>query len=92
MARQLATAISFPSQIYDAPWGAVWKHFLDTLTDLLEGIYDRRWNSERFIVFQMVILHFSQNSMKEAEDKRKRMSRRMEAWAEGKFNKVAQDI
>ena len=82
--------IVFPSQMYDVPSGAVGKRFLEMVVDLLEGIHDRRWNSERFIVFQLVILQRSRD-VKQAKDIRKRMARRMDAWSEGKFSMLVQD-
>ena len=38
------------------PRGAVGRRFLLTLIDLLDGVRLRKWNAERFIVFQLVIL------------------------------------
>ena len=45
-----------PSQRYDAPIRKVGRHFLVALVGELRGVRDRQWNSERFIVFQTVIL------------------------------------
>ena len=44
------------SRRYDAPSGIVRRRFIMTLGDDLRGVRDRLWNSERFIVFQTVIL------------------------------------
>jgi hypothetical protein len=42
--------------LYNLPNGR-WAHrFLTTLTDLWVGVIQRRWNSERLLVFQVVIL------------------------------------
>eukprot|EP00978_Attheya_sp_CCMP212_P037679 scaffold180012_cov24-Attheya_sp.AAC.1 len=41
---------------YDAPGGHVGCQFIKVLADELEGIRKRKWNSDRFIVFQMAIL------------------------------------
>ena len=40
-----------PSRRYDAPSGKVGRRFVRTLGEELKGVQDRRWNSERFIVF-----------------------------------------
>jgi hypothetical protein len=56
----------------------------------LEGIRSRKWNSERFIVFQMVILQRSKNVSKTGDIKR-RLSKRMDSWEEGKIDMLVQD-
>ena len=45
-----------PSQRYDAPSGKVGRRFVVALVGELRGVQDILWNSEQFIVFQMVIL------------------------------------
>ena len=45
-----------PSRRYEAPSGKVGRRFVNALVGELRGIPDRRWNSERFIVFQTVTL------------------------------------
>ena len=41
---------------YDAPSGKVGRRFVGMLGAELQGMRDCRWNLERFIVFQTVIL------------------------------------
>ena len=41
-----------PPRRYEAPSGKVGRRYVNALADELPGIRDRRWNSERFIVFQ----------------------------------------
>ena len=45
-----------PSRRYDVPSGKVRRRFVRTLREELKGVRDRRWNSERFIIFQTVTL------------------------------------
>ena len=45
-----------PSRHYDAPNGKVRRRFVMALVGELHGVRDILWNSERFIVFQVVIL------------------------------------
>ena len=45
-----------PSRCYDMPSGKVGRQFVVTLGVELQGVGDQRWNSERFIVFQTMIL------------------------------------
>ena len=40
-----------PSRRYDAPSGKVGRRFVGKLGEELKGVQDRRWKSERFIVF-----------------------------------------
>ena len=51
--RELAV---MPSRRYDTPSGKVGRRFVRTLVMKMQGVRDRRWNLERFIVFQTVIL------------------------------------
>ena len=48
-----------PLRRYDAPSGKFGRRFVGTLVEELKGVRDRQWNSERFIVFQTVILQQS---------------------------------
>jgi hypothetical protein len=48
--------IVYPSQRYDAPNGNVGHCLVETMTSLFEGIRSRKWNSERFLLFQIVLL------------------------------------
>jgi hypothetical protein len=48
-------------------------------------------NAERCIAFQIVIMQRSRN-VKQAKDIRKRISRQMDAWEEGKFSMLVQDM
>ena len=45
-----------PLRHYDAPSGRVRRKFVRMLGEELKGVRDRRWNLERFILFQTVIL------------------------------------
>jgi hypothetical protein len=45
-----------PGQMYDLPKGQVGKRFIYTLSKILDGIQARQRNSERFLVYCMVVL------------------------------------
>ena len=45
-----------PSKRYEAPCGKVGMRYVNALVRELRGLRDRRWNSERFIVFQTMTL------------------------------------
>eukprot|EP00978_Attheya_sp_CCMP212_P034091 scaffold141169_cov34-Attheya_sp.AAC.3 len=50
-----------PTKQQDTPGGAIGRQFVEGLADELEGIRKRKWNSERFLVFQMVTLQRTTN-------------------------------
>ena len=52
--------VCMPTQLYDAPSGKVGKRFVGILSVELDGVCARRWNAERVIVFQSVILKCAQ--------------------------------
>ena len=54
-----------------------------TLGDELRGVRDRLWNSERFIVFQTVILQRAQHATA-SQTIRRRIEKHLDAWGEGK--------
>ena len=48
--------VCLPTQRYGVPSGCVGKNFVSTLTADLDGIQALKWNVERVIIFQTVIL------------------------------------
>jgi hypothetical protein len=82
--------VTLPAQQHQAPGGAVGRRFLRILTQELLGIRSRKWNSEKFIVFTMVILQKSKLATK-AGDIKRRISNRMDAWELKKYDMLVQD-
>jgi hypothetical protein len=82
--------IVLPCQRYDAPSGAVGRRFVRILTEELRGIRSRKWNAERFIVFQAVVLQRSRE-VKNAGAIKRRLSNRMDAWEAEKYDMLTQD-
>ena len=72
-----------PSRRYAAPSGKVGRRFVRTLGVEMQGVRERRWNSERFIVFQTVILQRSRH-VTASHAIRQRIAKRLDAWGEGK--------
>jgi hypothetical protein len=56
----------------------------------LKGIQSRKWNSEQFIVLQVVILQQSQD-VKRSRDVRQRIAKRLGAWEKGQFTMLVED-
>ena len=79
-----------PSRRYDAPSGRVGHSFVGTLGAELKGVRDRLWNSERFIVFQTVILQRAR-CVTASQAIRRRIENIIDAWAEGKHLMLVED-
>jgi hypothetical protein len=82
--------IVYHSLTYDAPNGAVGRRFVDMLAVLVEGIVSRKWNAEKFIVFQMVILQRSRD-VTSAKGIKDRINKRLDGWGRGEFLDLVQD-
>jgi hypothetical protein len=48
--------IACPSSTYDVPSGAVGKRLVEKIAEELKGVKSRKWNSERFVLFSLVVL------------------------------------
>ena len=59
--------VFMPTQRYDAPSGKVGKRFLVILSVELDDVRSRKWNAERVIVFQSVILQRAQGVKNSAQ-------------------------
>ena len=77
-------------QRYEALSGRVGRHFVNVLVRELRRVLDRRWNSERFIVFQTVApqraLHVTAS-----RDIWRRIKKRLDAWKTGQFAMLVED-
>ena len=80
------TGLSF----YTAPKGKVGRQFVQLLSDEWQAVIDRKWNSERPLVFPMVVLATKLN-VKAAKDVRSLLEQRMSLWMEGKFDVLVDD-
>lgn len=81
--------VVFPSHAYDVPNKSTGRRFVDMVANLLRGIKRRKWNSERLIVFIMVVLQ-RERGVTSTGAIRKRIETRMEAWKAGKFEMLVQ--
>jgi hypothetical protein len=55
----------------------------------LESIQEQEINLEKFLLFQILIFH--PRSKESSKDIRQRISRRIDAWEEGKFAMLVQE-
>jgi hypothetical protein len=66
--------------MYDLPKGKVGKRFLYTLSKILDGIQARQWNSERFLVYYMVVLQRGETTINTSKAIRNMIAWRLDAW------------
>ena len=71
-----------PSRLYDVPSGKVGRWFIGMLGAEVQGVRDRRWNSERFTFFLAVILQRARHVTK-SHAIRRRIKKRLDAWGAG---------
>ncbi|KAL3822014.1 hypothetical protein ACHAXA_003000 [Cyclostephanos tholiformis] len=77
--------------LYDLPNGR-WAHrFLTTLTDLWAGVIQRRWNSERPLVFQAVILRLVRGITR-FHDVKLVVWGRLDAWDAGRYVALVKEV
>ena len=56
----------------------------------MQGVRDRQWNLERFIVFHAVILQQARH-VTTSNTIRRRIDKRLDAWGEGKHAMLVED-
>jgi hypothetical protein len=76
--------IEYPPSFYDTPNGALGKRIVEKIAEQLEGIMKRKWNAERLIVFQQVILQRG-HGVNRARDIRRRITQKLDLWEKGEF-------
>ena len=82
--------VAFPVQSYQVPNGSVGRRFVSTLAEIMKGIKARKSNSEKLIVFILVVLQRDRD-IKTTRDIRKRLTNRMDAWKDNKYEALVQD-
>ena len=79
-----------PTQRYDAPSGKFRKIFVGILSVELDGVCDKKWNTEIVIVFQSVILQHAQGANNSAQIQ-KRILFRLGLWNCEAFDELVED-
>ena len=78
------------TQSYDAPSRKIGKRFMRILSVELDGVRTRKWNAERVIVFQYIILQHTQGVNNFAQI-RKRILFPLDLWNRGAFYKLVKE-
>ena len=73
-----------PSRRYKATCGKVVRRYINALVKELRGLRDRRWNSERFIVFQTVTLQRTRHVMA-SRDIHRPIEKPLDDWDKGHY-------
>eukprot|EP00957_Ditylum_brightwellii_P046960 3564845-Ditylum_brightwellii.AAC.1 len=81
---------ALPNQCYDVPSGAIGRGFFFTLLEILDGMVERWWNAERFIVYTAVILQ-RQKVVRSYHDVQRRMEHQMDLWEKGDYAALVED-
>jgi hypothetical protein len=82
--------VVYSSHQYDAPTGPVGRRAIETVAGLIDDVHSRTCNSEKFLLFTMVVFQRTPN-VKRARDIKKRLSKRMDAWDSGKYAMLVED-
>eukprot|EP00957_Ditylum_brightwellii_P020993 1582099-Ditylum_brightwellii.AAC.1 len=81
---------ALPNQCYDVLSGAIGRRFLFNLSEILDGVVEKQWNVERFIVYTAVILQ-CQKGVRSYHDVRRRMEHCMDLWEMGDCMVLVED-
>eukprot|EP00957_Ditylum_brightwellii_P204671 15340358-Ditylum_brightwellii.AAC.1 len=81
---------ALPIQYYDVLSGSVGRRFLFMLVEILDGVVERKWNVERFIVFTAVILQ-QQKGVRSYHNVRQHMEHWMDLWEKADFRALVED-
>ena len=75
---------------YQAPAGKVGRRFLTILVSEFRGARERKWNSERPLVFVATVLQTTPG-VRRSKDIRLRLTQRMDLWDQGHFKALVDD-
>ena len=82
--------IAFHHPLYTPPFGPLGQKFIQILTNEWNGVRLSHWNSERPILFPILILRKSPSANKSSEINR-RIKLRIDAWLNNKFDELVND-
>jgi hypothetical protein len=72
------------SHLFDIPNDTLGKRIIELTAEGMEGLQKRKWNSERLLVFNQVMLQRTQN-VKRAKDVKRLLTHRMDLWDKGQY-------
>ena len=75
---------------YDVPTGKVRRRFVVALVEELCRVQDRLWNSERFVVFQTLILQRARH-VPASQSIRRRTKKILDTWEAGRHRMLIEE-
>jgi hypothetical protein len=83
--------VAHPHPMYNPPKGGLGHRVVSTLAKEFGGVRERKWNSERTLIFAACVLHKSLGVIRSRNIKR-RVERRLQLWTDGHYDALVQDI
>ena len=90
MASTVEKLVCMLTQSYDVPSGKIGKRFVGILSIELDGVRARKWNTERMIIFQSLVLQRAQG-INNSTQIRKRILFLLDLWSRGVFDELVKD-
>ena len=81
--------VTYNPSCYNLPNNSIGKDFLTVLTALCNGIRTRQHNSEKFLVFPILVLQRNP-SITKSPDIKKRIAHRITLWKAGRYQLLVQ--
>jgi hypothetical protein len=77
--------------MYNPPKGGLGQRVVSTMAREFTGVRERKWNSERALIFAACVLRKSPGVVR-ARDIKRRVERRLNLWIDGQYDALVQDI
>ena len=89
--RRYDRVVAHPHPMYNPPKGGVGHWVISTMAREFTGVRERKWNSERALIFAACVLRKSPGVIR-ARDIKRRVERRLTLWIDGSYDALVQDI
>jgi hypothetical protein len=83
--------VAHPHPMYNQPKGGIGQRVVATMAREFGGVRERRWNSERALIFAACVLRKRPGVIR-ARDIKRRVERRLKLWTDGHYDALVQDI
>jgi hypothetical protein len=83
--------VAHPHPMYNPPKGELGQWVVLTMAREFGGVCERRWNSERALIFAACVLRKSPGVIR-ARNIKRRVERRLRLWTDGHYDTLVQDI
>jgi len=83
--------VAHPHPMYNPPKAGVGHWVVSTMAREFTGVRERKWNSERTLIFAACVLRKSPGLIR-AHDKKRRVERRLTMRIDGSYDALVQDI